>query len=283
MFANLAREPETGVFMRPAVFYFHQAVSSNRREASKMEELREHVLEFRHDASLIREYGVNRDFGVVDAYMHLAPMIDTDVYMHWLRREVERLGGICLKRRVTLELDRCATVLLAEFRAGLIVNCSGLGAKELGDASVYPLRGALVRVLNDSPIPPLDAAHCVAHNESGNAQDIVFIVPRGANRVVLGGLAEPHEWSTDIDLDNYEPIRMMYQRCIEFLPSLRFASIDRSEPVRVGLRPVRRENVRLELDPKLPVIHCYGHGGSGVTLSWGCGEEVASMVSGGSG
>jgi D-amino-acid oxidase len=280
MFAELAREPETGVFMRPAVFYFHQSVSSNHREASKMEELRRHVLGFRHDASLISEFGVNRDFGVVDAYMHLAPMIDTDAYMPWLRREVERLGCTFLKRRIALGLEECAAALRAEFRAGLIVNCSGLGAKELGDASVYPLRGALVRVLNNSLTTPIEAAHCVAHNEASNSQDIVFIVPRGRDLVVLGGLAEPHEWSKDISLENYEPIRRMYQRCVEFLPQLRFASIDASEPVRVGLRPVRQQNVRLELDPKLSVIHSYGHGGSGVTLSWGCAEEAASLVEG---
>ncbi len=44
---------------------------------------------------------------------------------------------------------------------------------------------------------------------------------------------------------------------------------------RVGLRPARA-GVRLEREGS--VIHCYGHGGSGVTISWGCAAEVAALA-----
>ena len=49
---------------------------------------------------------------------------------------------------------------------------------------------------------------------------------------------------------------------------------------RVGLRPGRPE-IRLEReDPAdgVPRVHNYGHGGSGVTLSWGCAEETLRLV-----
>jgi D-amino-acid oxidase len=49
---------------------------------------------------------------------------------------------------------------------------------------------------------------------------------------------------------------------------------------RVGLRPVR-PTVRLELEKLRTghrVIHCYGHGGAGVTVSWGCAAEVLAMA-----
>ena len=58
--------------------------------------------------------------------------------------------------------------------------------------------------------------------------------------------------------------------------------LDRSKIIgeSVGLRPSRSE-VRLEsekVDGTL-IIHNYGHGGAGVTLSWGCADEVTRMLS----
>jgi D-amino-acid oxidase len=50
--------------------------------------------------------------------------------------------------------------------------------------------------------------------------------------------------------------------------------------VACGLRPVR-STVRLEreeLGGGRVVIHNYGHGGAGVTLSWGCAAEVATLL-----
>jgi D-amino-acid oxidase len=48
---------------------------------------------------------------------------------------------------------------------------------------------------------------------------------------------------------------------------------------KVGLRPVR-PTVRLEAarGTGQTVVHCYGHGGSGVTLSWGCADEVLGLI-----
>ena len=51
---------------------------------------------------------------------------------------------------------------------------------------------------------------------------------------------------------------------------------------RVGLRPFRRSGVRLERDrlrDGRTVIHNYGHGGAGFTLSWGCAREVLEAAS----
>jgi len=48
---------------------------------------------------------------------------------------------------------------------------------------------------------------------------------------------------------------------------------------RVGLRPART-SVRLEAERagEVTFVHNYGHGGSGVTLSWGCAEDATELV-----
>ncbi|MCY0909922.1 MAG: FAD-dependent oxidoreductase, partial [Sulfobacillus thermotolerans] len=67
-------------------------------------------------------------------------------------------------------------------------------------------------------------------------------------------------------------------RCLEFMPVLANAKIDPIEPVRVGLRPFRQQNVRLEQEMGTRIIHNYGHGGAGVTFSWGCALEVVELA-----
>jgi D-amino-acid oxidase len=279
IFAELACDPETGVFLRPVTYYFKRPIEEDRRQSDKMNDLKDKVSQFRHDRALITEHGVNPALGLRDAYTHLAPMVDTDVYMRWLFGLARSAGCRILEVKVTGPLREQEETLARQYGVDAIVNCAGLGAGELAGESVYPLRGALIRVRNDGrTMPRITQAHCISHDGSDQERGFIFIVPRGQDMLVLGGLAEPDEWDLDIGLDNHAPIREMYQRCLDFMPVLRDAEIDAAEPVRVGLRPFRRQNVRLEPQPGTRIVHDYGHGGSGVTLSWGCSLEVAEYV-----
>ena len=279
VFTELSDNTTTGVFLRPATFYFKRPVAEDRSQSQKVGEFKDKVKGFRHDPDLIVEHGVNRELGYCDAYSHLAPMIDTDAYLSWLLSEVQRAGCRVIEGKVIGSLRSQEQTLLREYRADVIVNCTGLGARELTGDLMTPLRGALIRVHNDGvDFPRITEAHCVSHNGSTEEPGFVFIVPRGNDMLVLGGLAEHLEWGLDIDLDNYDPIREMYRRCVEFLPVLRGAVIDAAQPVRVGLRPFRREGVRLDYEPGTRIVHNFGHGGSGVTYSWGCGFEVLEKV-----
>jgi D-amino-acid oxidase len=277
IFSDLARDPETGVYMRRANFYFTKPQTA--RELHKMNELAPKVRGFVHDAGLADCNGISPETGIVDAYAFIAPMIDTDVYMGWLRRQVEAAGVTITQRRIDGRLADQEASLRLEFGAGAIVNCTGLGSAEMHGAQMYPLRGALVRAINDgSCMPKVTEAHCVSHPEGSTAQDMVFIVPRGENMLLLGGLTEEDEWSLDIGLHNYQPVRDMYRRCLEFMPVLARAELDPNEPVRVGLRPLRNGNVCLEREAATNIVHNYGHGGSGFSFSWGCAQEVTATV-----
>ena len=283
IFSEIAARPgmgaEVGVFIRPVVFYFRTPVRERPADITKMNELRGEVRDFVHDAALIDQHHVSSRSGVVDAYGHAAPMIDTDAYMNWLMSEVTGAGCAVIKGRISGSLRERETQLRRVFGVDCIVNCAGLGAAELCGDEMYPLRGALIRVHNDGrSMPRVTTAHCVAHDLDSTEQDMVFIVPRGNNTLLLGGLTEPHQWSLDLDLKTYRPVQEMLRRCRDFLPVLAGAQLDTDEPLRVGLRPFRQQSVRVEREPGTCVIHNYGHGGSGVTLSWGCAEEVVGLV-----
>lgn len=49
-----------------------------------------------------------------------------------------------------------------------------------------------------------------------------------------------------------------------------------------GIRPYRNGCFRLEVEEIAgrTLVHNYGHGGAGITLSWGCAEEAAALVMG---
>ena len=87
--------------------------------------------------------------------------------------------------------------------------------------------------------------------------------------IVVGGTDDEGEWSRT---PSPETARSILERAERLVPQLRGARVVRHK---VGLRPVRPA-VRLERTGD--VIHCYGHGGAGVTLSWGVADEVASLA-----
>ncbi len=267
--------------MRPSNFYFNRPIHEVRSNLNKLTELATKVRQFRHDPGLIVENGISGEIGLRDAYSHLAPMIDTETYMKWLFGQVERAGCRILQSKITGSLREHDQALTRQFGVTAIVNCTGLGARDLTGDPVRPLRGALIRVRNDGKkIPRITQAHCISQTGLETHSGFIFILPRGNDMLVLGGFAELDEWSLSIDLNNYEPIRGMYERCCKFMPILQHAEIDATEPVRVGLRPYRPQNVRIELEQGTRIIHNYGHGGSGVTFSWGCAFEVVDLVKG---
>ena len=101
---------------------------------------------------------------------------------------------------------------------------------------------------------------------------------------VFTGIAQANEGKLDLTIDSPE-IKRMRDRCNRFVPGLEHAELDPVSPLVQGLRPVRGENVRVERELRRRkdgaysrVVHSYGQGGSGFTLSFGCAGDVLNLV-----
>ena len=175
------------------------------------------------------------------------PIADTSVYLDWLVARVVDAGGTITRLN------------LGALPVGpLVVNCSGLGARLLGaDRTVVPVRGEVVSVEQLG----LDQWWL-------DATGPTYVLPRERD-IVVGSVDVEGEWSRSPSPENAEDI---LRRAARLVPALAGATVLRHK---VGLRPVRPA-VRLERVGD--VVHCYGHGGAGVTLSWGVADEVVSLV-----
>ncbi len=186
--------------------------------------------------------------GYVAGWAFDAPVIEMPRYLRWLAARVAALGGTVTRLNLRALPDD----------GPVVVNCSGIGARLLGaDSAVVPVRGQVLRV-----------EQVGVDRWWLDAEGPTYVVPRSRD-VVVGGTDEEGEWSRT---PSPAVAAQILERAAVLVPQLRQARVLGH---RVGLRPAR-PSVRLERDGR--VVHCYGHGGAGVTLSWGCAEEVATLV-----
>lgn len=184
-------EMESGVVMRPAGFFFPRSLDENPTELQKMKELSiSGVKGFRRSPALAEQHRVNSRQGIVDAYEILSPQIDTDVAMEWLMQLVAAKGATFVTEEIQEDLLLIEDSLRARFGADAIVNCSGLGsARVANDATCYPLRGAMIRVVNDGKNFPKVKSALAVSADAASDNEMVFIVPRNESILYLGGMS----------------------------------------------------------------------------------------------
>ena len=186
------------------------------------------------------------------------PLTDTTIYLDYLAARFRRAGGE-INANVLFEnledVDR-------EF--DLVINCAGIGARELAhDADIEPHRGQVAIV------PKINGLSCAVVCDD---PPLMYAIPR-MNDCVFGGT---NELSDNLAANSGTTSRIVAECC-------RVLDIDKPRVLleRVGLRPFRRSGVRLERDrlrDGRAVIHNYGHGGAGFTLSWGCAHQVVGLA-----
>jgi D-amino-acid oxidase len=275
-------------------FFFPVPVEQDPAQLHKMNEIMASGIRgFVRGRSIIDRRDVNKSYGIVDAYEHLAPIIDTDQCMAHLQELVVSKGAEFHKTTVSGDLFDQEEELLAEYGADAIINATGLAGTELaGDDTCYPIRGGLIRVINDgTDFPKVESAMTITADAVHDSSEIVFIVPRNNNILLIGGIAESHEYDLTHTLDT-PVIKRMRARCEAFLPALQNARVDPEYPIAQGLRPFRQNNVRVERELRehendtsggkisrpSRIVHSYGQGGAGWSLSFGCADDAAVLI-----
>ena len=184
------------------------------------------------------------------------PLIDATIYLDYLAKRLRTAGG-------TIQSAHISKVDEIPRDFDVIINCSGIGARDLvHDSDLEAHRGQVAIV------PKIDLAQAIICNDA----PLMYAIPR-AHDCVFGG--------TNSISENREPSPADTTAIVSECSCVLGIDPPPVIAVKVGLRPFRNSGVRLELE-KLgdgrSVIHNYGHGGAGFTLSWACAEEVRAIA-----
>jgi D-amino-acid oxidase len=186
------------------------------------------------------------------------PLMDTTIYLDYLAARFRKAGG---EIHANVRFEKLEEV---DAKFDLVINCAGIGARELAqDADLEPHRGQVAIV------PRIEGVSCAVVCDDA---PLMYAIPR-TNDCVFGGT---NDVSDNLAADPATTSRIVAE-CSRVLNVERPRVLDE----RVGLRPFRKSGVRLERDhlrDGRTVIHNYGHGGSGFTLSWGCACEVLDLA-----
>jgi D-amino-acid oxidase len=204
----------------------------------------------------LKEHEIPVDYK--DGYSTRLILMDTTLYLPWLFNKFEELGGNFEQRKVGSLLNDTANY-------STVVNCTGLGAQTLcDDQELYPVRGQVILIKPNG-------VNEVKADDSGHNQ-LAYIIPR-KNDIVLGGTTQINNWDLEVNPTDTEEIL----KKAAILDS-RFKNVTVLAE-KVGLRPARsRVRIEKEIKEGKNIVHNYGHGGSGYTISWGCANEVVSLI-----
>ncbi|KAG0045932.1 hypothetical protein BGZ89_005457 [Linnemannia elongata] len=232
---------------------------------------------------------INSDFDIQDlksAYTHRTPIVNTDKAMAYLMALVTSKGANLETRKLEGKIRDFGAKLLEDHKAHLIVNATGLGARQLADDEhVYPVRGAVMRVdntrschfrhLNDAYLVPAQ------RDNKGHSLKTIFIVPRNDDVLYVGSIIQPNIYDKVLTPDSPE-VKIMWDRAGAFMPSLFHANMVPMYSFAQGLRPFTKKNAKVKADKEatFPLVHNYGHGGSGWTLGVGTARCVVYIVEG---
>lgn len=193
------------------------------------------------------------------AWRMSAFVVECSKYLPWLTKKIQHCGATLKKQKVS-----SIAPLLLEY--DVVINCTGLGARELvSDESLTPILGHAIAL--HAPW----MKHFTFIEDTSNSY-YTLVCPR-AEEVYVGGCMLLGKDVQDITPD--VTVKVM-ERVTAVFPNLKGAQVLGTY---TAARPGRK-HIRLELEHigNQAVIHNYGHGGNGINCSWGCAEEVVTLL-----
>ncbi|HEX6981243.1 MAG TPA: FAD-dependent oxidoreductase [Balneolaceae bacterium] len=223
---------------------------------------------------------------------------DWPVYFPALVEKYQKAGGKIITRKLKSK-D------IAELPASTIINCSGLGSFALFNDLEEPLlmRGHLIRA-KSAPLISNSEKEVISYNYTPKASEYcdsagqacdVYCYPR-EDGWILGGsrqsgtVTKTGKWKgEEIKAPFYEigdigfpsQIINLNRQIIEHTFGKAFDDLDDFSAA-VGYRFIRNKSNGLRLEKERisgkTIYHNYGHGGAGVSLSWGCAFKIVEEM-----
>jgi D-amino-acid oxidase len=194
--------------------------------------------------------------------------VEMPEYIPQLFKTYNRLGGTLTQRTLT-------AADIPDLR-GTVFNCSGYGSLELfDDTSMRAIRGHILTLPYDGEFPlPFSYTYTPTTDEYGH---YAYMYPR-EDTVLFGGSYLKGdiingEWDGEtpkkpMTIDGETIPERIYTVNADIMSDHDSVSLDKSNvSAKQGYRPYRSNGMRVEQDAD-GIIHNYGHGGSGVSMSW---------------
>ncbi|XP_031574963.1 D-amino-acid oxidase-like [Actinia tenebrosa] len=278
---------QTGVVWRPLYVFLPEKMEETPEQIQRIKDM-SIIPTFKHSTNFIKQIGISPTaiVPVVDCYTVDAPTIDTVKFIEWLYKQCRAKGAKFANGEIKGKLIGQIEDLKAKYNVNVVVNCTGLAARELADdKKVSPLRGYVLKIRNDGVLmPKLDFSiifhHAIFLNPGKDNSNVhIYIIPRGDHSIWIGGSVEEHETDlTGVDMSHAIPRRLL-DNAKAFFPPLRAFDYKDVDQVIAGLRPAREDEIRNEIDPECAsLIHNYGHAGNGIYLSWGSAVDVVKLA-----